>query len=149
MRHVLLLAVGLLLAVRLAAQEIPLLDATLAEQPSLAELRRAAIDAFLGPDSFDDTARLTLADRLDEDTLSAPCRSAGAVRTAALQQFTGVGFTEVSGNMKYPDNACVSCACSSRPSGSTCCCSTTASRANPRSNSKHPSHSGARTTDRG
>lgn len=65
------------------------------KEPSLEQIRQAAIKAFVGPPSYDETARLTIRDhQLPESVALASCRSVKWVKQKAIELFSEAGFEE-------------------------------------------------------
>jgi len=71
--------------------------------PSLAEIRKSAADAFLGSGAYDETSRLTLAERPAEEVFDAGCVGAQNLRDSALKAFEAAGFEEIDTRLKYPE----------------------------------------------
>ena len=72
-----------------------------AQEPALSELRQAAAAAFFGSPAYDETARLSLAEQLPEESVRGECAGAALVRKSALQLFQSAGFEEAGARLRF------------------------------------------------
>jgi hypothetical protein len=104
-----LVALGLVAAMPLVAcaqdpkRTSPVNPRATTDAPTFAQVRRAALAAFLGGGKFDDVSELSLADyQVKEQAIMAVCRPPEMTRQRAVRIFSAAGFHEVQSAATWP-----------------------------------------------